>query len=137
MADHHVIPCGVEGLDAWAGVAGAKLCTLPSLPARASLAERYAHHAQQLLAYVRGLLQAQPRHPVLLQLVVPAEGEGMLWRGLGGLLPGSRKAQLWELFQELYSQLSAEAADDFHQLFGKAFLAAYEGYIAQLREGDE
>jgi type VI secretion system FHA domain protein len=57
--------------------------------------------------------------------------------GLGGLLPGSRKAQLWELFQELYSQLSAEAADDFHQLFGKAFLAAYEGYIAQLRAGDE
>jgi type VI secretion system FHA domain protein len=57
--------------------------------------------------------------------------------GLGGLLPGSRKAQLWELFQDLYSQLSAEAADDFHQLFGKAFLAAYEGYIAQLREGDE
>jgi type VI secretion system FHA domain protein len=56
--------------------------------------------------------------------------------GLASLLPGSRKARLWELFQELYAQLSEEASEDFQQLFGKAFLAAYESYIAQLRSDD-
>ena len=48
---------------------------------------------------------------------------------LASLLPGSRKAQLWEQFQQLYTQLSREAADDFHTLFGKAFLQAYEAQL--------
>lgn len=51
---------------------------------------------------------------------------------LASLLPGSRKAQLWEQFQQLYSQLSSEAADDFHTLFGKAFLQAYEAQLTAL-----
>lgn len=51
---------------------------------------------------------------------------------LAALLPGSRKAQLWEQFQQLYGQLSREAADDFHALFGKAFLKAYEAQLLAL-----
>jgi len=51
---------------------------------------------------------------------------------LASLLPGSRKAQLWEQFQQLYTQLSREAADDFHTLFGKAFLQAYEAQLDAL-----
>lgn len=51
---------------------------------------------------------------------------------LASLLPGSRKAQLWEQFQQLYTQLSREAADDFHTLFGKAFLQAYEAQLTAL-----
>lgn len=51
---------------------------------------------------------------------------------LASLLPGSRKAQLWEQFQALYGQLSREAADDFHALFGKAFLKAYEDQLLAL-----
>ena len=51
---------------------------------------------------------------------------------LAALLPGSRKAQLWEQFQQLYGQLSREAADDFHTLFGKAFLKAYEAQLLAL-----
>lgn len=51
---------------------------------------------------------------------------------LAALLPGSRKAQLWEQFQQLYTQLSREAADDFHTLFGKAFLQAYEAQLDAL-----
>lgn len=42
------------------------------------------------------------------------------------LLPSMRKARMWELFNEMYRQLAAEASDDFHELFGKAFLRAYE-----------
>lgn len=56
--------------------------------------------------------------------------------GLAGLLAGNRKAQLWEQFQQLYTQLSAEAADDFQELFGKAFRKAYEAHIDQLQRGE-
>jgi type VI secretion system FHA domain protein len=68
----------------------------------------------------------------------PAVLEGRLTKrsALSGLLPGSRKAQLWELFQTLYAQLSEEAAEDFHELFGKAFLRAYESHI-ELLQRDE
>jgi type VI secretion system FHA domain protein len=48
---------------------------------------------------------------------------------LNALLPSLRKARLWELFQELFGQLSSEAQDDFEELFGKAFLRAYEAQL--------
>jgi len=49
------------------------------------------------------------------------------------LLPGTRKARMWEVFVEHFEQISNEAADDFHTLFGKAFLKAYEEHIDQLK----
>lgn len=52
---------------------------------------------------------------------------------LATLLPASRKARMWDVFNELYSQISAEASDDFHELFGKEFLRAYEEHIDQLQ----
>ncbi|MEO7009212.1 MAG: type VI secretion system-associated FHA domain protein TagH [Caldimonas sp.] len=51
---------------------------------------------------------------------------------LSSLLPASRKARMWDVFRDLYSQISSEASDDFHELFGKEFLRAYEEYIDQL-----
>jgi len=51
---------------------------------------------------------------------------------LASILPASRKARMWDVFQQLYAQISAEASDDFHELFGKEFLRAYEEYIDQL-----
>ena len=76
----------------------------------------------------------------VLQRFDPAVLEGQIARrsGLSALLGGNRKAQLWEQFQALYAQLSQEASDDFHRLFGKAFLAAYESTIEQLEShGDD
>ncbi|MDY0745978.1 type VI secretion system-associated FHA domain protein TagH [Paucibacter sp. R3-3] len=64
--------------------------------------------------------------------------EGKLTQKSGGLmslLPGSRKARMWEVFTEHYEQISSEAEDDFHSLFGKAFLQAYEEHIDQLKSG--
>ncbi|MEN9628905.1 MAG: type secretion system-associated domain protein TagH [Pseudomonadota bacterium] len=52
--------------------------------------------------------------------------------GLELLLAGGRRAQLWEAYQELFGQLSAEAEDDFHQVFGRAFLQAYEEQLDRL-----
>ncbi|QHJ00974.1 type VI secretion system-associated FHA domain protein TagH [Xylophilus rhododendri] len=68
----------------------------------------------------------------------PAELEGRLTQrsGLRSLLPGSKKAAMWEVFTEHYAQISTEAEDDFHSLFGKAFLKAYEEHIAQLQHKD-
>ena len=64
----------------------------------------------------------------------PAELEGKLAKGskLSNLIPATRKARLWELFQELFSQLQREAQDDFDELFGKAFLRAYEEQLDRL-----
>ena len=56
--------------------------------------------------------------------------------GLGMLLAGGRRAQLWEAYQELFGQLSAEAEDDFHEVFGRAFVQAYEEQLDRL-SGDD
>lgn len=67
----------------------------------------------------------------------PQELEGRLSKvsGIKSILPGARKAALWELFVEHYASISLEAEDDFHSLFGKAFLKAYEEHIDQLEKG--
>jgi FHA domain-containing protein len=65
----------------------------------------------------------------------PAVLEGKLTQKksvLSTLVPATRKARMWEAFIELYAQISAEASDDFHELFGKEFLRAYEAYIDRL-----
>jgi type VI secretion system FHA domain protein len=53
---------------------------------------------------------------------------------IDSLLPATRKARLWESFQQLFSQLSSEAQDDFDELFGKAFLRAYEDQLDRLHD---
>ncbi|SPB18046.1 FHA-family protein [Caballeronia novacaledonica] len=54
---------------------------------------------------------------------------------LDGFLPGlNRRARCWDLFIEMYGQLSSEATEDFHTLFGRAFVAAYEAQIDELRQ---
>jgi FHA domain-containing protein len=52
---------------------------------------------------------------------------------LDSLLTGPRKARLWDLYLQHQSTIRDEAQDDFHALFGKAFLAAYEQQVAQLK----
>ncbi|WP_326534405.1 type VI secretion system-associated FHA domain protein TagH [Pseudorhodoferax sp.] len=70
----------------------------------------------------------------LLQRFDPQVLEGRLEgrSGLGMLLAGGRRAQLWETYQQLYVQLSAEAEDDFHAVFGRAFLQAYQEQLDRL-----
>jgi len=45
---------------------------------------------------------------------------------LDALFSANRKAKLWDQFVALYGGIASEAEDDFHNLFGKAFLEAYE-----------
>lgn len=49
-------------------------------------------------------------------------------------LPGSRKAALWEHFVERYGETAGEIEDDFHTLFGEAFLHAYDLEVNQYKD---
>jgi FHA domain-containing protein len=51
---------------------------------------------------------------------------------IDNLLPMNRRAKLWELYLQHFDGVSAEAREDFHTLFGKAFLEAYEEQLDRL-----
>ncbi|HGM5579096.1 TPA: type VI secretion system-associated FHA domain protein TagH [Pseudomonas putida] len=53
--------------------------------------------------------------------------------GLAKVFGGSRQAHCWQQFTELYGQISAEAQDDFQDLFGREFSRAYEAHNARLQ----
>ena len=105
------------------------------LPASAAMRDAFDDlraHQIGVLAGMRAALEG------LLARFDPAQLEATLAprTGLATLIPASRKSRLWESFEALYSQLSREAEDEFHQLFGEAFVYAYETYIAQLQRDD-
>ncbi|MBS0453289.1 MAG: type VI secretion system-associated FHA domain protein TagH [Proteobacteria bacterium] len=54
---------------------------------------------------------------------------------LDSLFAANRKAKLWDQFVALYGGIAAEAEDDFHSLFGKAFVKAYEEQMNRLKSG--
>ena len=87
-------------------------------------------HQLAFLAGMRAALEG------LLQRFDPAALEGRLAQKsmLTSLLPAARKSQLWGVFQQEYRQIAAEVADDFHQVFGREFLRAYEAQLDALRD---
>jgi FHA domain-containing protein len=58
----------------------------------------------------------------------PAKLEARLLQtpGSGSFLAMNQRAKLWNLYEELYGQISREAETDFHFLFGEEFLRAYQ-----------
>ena len=66
--------------------------------------------------------------PVLLEARL---GERSL---LHSLLPASRQAQLWKLYCQHHASIRSEASEDFHTLFGKAFLSAYYEHVTRPQE---
>ena len=55
---------------------------------------------------------------------------------LDNVVPMSRRAKLWDLYERLYREIAAEAEDDFHTLFGREFLRAYEEQVARLADSN-
>ncbi|MCW5635499.1 MAG: type VI secretion system-associated FHA domain protein TagH [Rubrivivax sp.] len=51
---------------------------------------------------------------------------------LANLLPAGRKARLWELYVQHHRRIRDEAEEDFHTVFGRAFVAAYEEQVERL-----
>ncbi|OWQ84444.1 hypothetical protein CDN99_24455 [Roseateles aquatilis] len=53
---------------------------------------------------------------------------------LDSVLAMNRKAKLWELYLQHFESIRDEAQEDFHTLFGKAFLEAYEDQLERLNQ---
>lgn len=104
---------------------------MPAAPAMRDAFDDLRAHQFGFVAGMRAALEG------VLKRFDPEQLEGKLTQKsvINSLLPATRKAKLWELFQELYGQISEEAAEDFHELFGKEFLRAYEAHIDQLKSG--
>lgn len=85
-------------------------------------------HQLAVMAGVEAAIKA------LLKRFEPAELEARMGKpgALTGLF-GSRQAQHWQQFTELYAQISREAEEDFQVLFGREFSRAYEEHSARLR----
>jgi len=102
---------------------------MPPAPAMRDAYDDLRAHQYAFVAGMRAALEG------VLKRFDPAVLEGKLTQKsmLSTLLPSSRKAKMWDVFTELYGHISAEASDDFHELFGKEFLRAYEEQIDQLQ----
>lgn len=104
------------------------------MPATEALADAYDDLRAHQVGFVAGMRAALEG---VFERFEPARIEARLTQHslLDTLLPQlNRRAHCWDLFAELYGQLSREAADDFHALFGKAFVAAYEAQIDRLKQ---
>ena len=101
---------------------------MPAAPAVRDAFDDLRAHQLGVMAGMRAALEG------VLQRFDPALLEGKLTKksAINSIIPATRKARLWELFQELFGQLQAEAQDDFDELFGKAFLKAYEDQLDRL-----
>jgi FHA domain-containing protein len=86
-------------------------------------------HAIGTMAGMRAALDG------MLGRFTPAELEAKLVGSsmLDSLLPMNRKAKLWDLYLQHFESIRSEAQEDFHALFGKAFLAAYEQQLERLQ----
>ncbi|AZF02682.1 Uncharacterized protein ImpI/VasC [Pseudomonas orientalis] len=100
----------------------------PDAAVRDSFDDLRAHQ----LAVMAGV-EAALKH--LLLRFEPAQLEERMGKpgGLSSIFNGSRQAQYWQQFTELYSNISREAQEDFQDLFGREFSRAYEAHSARQR----
>jgi FHA domain-containing protein len=103
---------------------------IAAAPAMHDAYEDLRTHQFAFVAGMQAVLEAA------LQRFDPATLEGRLGTPslLHGVLPAARHARLWEMFTEHYARIRGEAADDFHALFGHAFLAAYDEHVKRLQD---
>ncbi|MCJ8203811.1 type VI secretion system-associated FHA domain protein TagH [Pseudomonas sp. RGM2987] len=100
----------------------------PDAAVRDSFDDLRAHQ----LAVMAGV-EAAIKH--LLARFEPAQLEERMGKpgGLSSIFNGSRQAQYWQQFTELYSNISREAQEDFQDLFGREFSRAYEEHSTRQR----
>lgn len=53
--------------------------------------------------------------------------------GISGLLKG-KKARYWDVYEQLYAEISDQAENDFHELFSREFARAYKQQLDRLRD---
>ena len=62
------------------------------------------------------------------------EGQIETKGGFSGLLRG-KKAQYWDVYEQLYAEISDQAENDFHDLFSREFARAYKQQLDRLKDG--
>jgi FHA domain-containing protein len=80
------------------------------------------------MAGTRAALQGMLKRFEPARLEAKLAGKGVI----DAVLPMNRRAKLWELYVEHYQQVQSDAQEDFHELFGKAFVKAYEQQLDRL-----
>lgn len=103
------------------------------MPAEEAMRDAYndlrSHQFGVMVGLRAALAHALSRfEPAVLEKKISAKSK------LDALFAANRKAKLWDQFVALYADLATEAEDDFHSLFGKAFLQAYEEQMARLKD---
>jgi FHA domain-containing protein len=101
---------------------------LPAAEAVADVMDDLLGHAIGTMAGTRAALDGVLARFVPDQLEAKLVGRSML----DTLVPMNRRAKLWELYLQHFDKVRAEAQDDFHNLFGRAFLQAYEQQLDRL-----
>lgn len=101
---------------------------LPAAEAVADVMDDLLGHAIGTMAGTRAALDGVLARFAPDQLETKLVGRSML----DTLVPMNRRAKLWELYLQHFDKVRAEAQDDFHSLFGKAFLQAYDQQLDRL-----
>ena len=93
----------------------------PEKAVRDALIDLQAHQLG-MIAGIRAIIAAmlQSFNPEQLEKLARQEGQGRHF------LSSSRKAALWDYFVKRFQTTANEIDDDFHTLFGEAFLHAYD-----------
>lgn len=100
---------------------------LPPLEAAQQGFDDIQAHEMAMIAGLRSALRA------LLARFDPETIEAnLIDSGLDKVLPMVRKSRSWDEFVELYTRVSNDASDDFTELFGDAFIQAYDDQIQRL-----
>lgn len=102
----------------------------PEQAVRDALIDLQAHQLG-MIAGIRAIIAAMLQSFNPERLEEEARKEGMAPRLS---LPANRKAALWDYFVKNYQQTSGEIEDDFHTLFGEAFLHAYDVEVNQYKD---
>ena len=100
---------------------------MPPLQAVTDACTSLRQHQLGFVAGMRAALSA------VLARFDPQQMEGRLTQPslADSLLPGSHKAKLWAMYEEIYGQIATQAATDFHTLIGAEFLRGYQGDAPQ------
>lgn len=102
----------------------------PKQSVRDALVDLQAHQLG-MIAGIRAIIASMLQSFNPQQLEEEAKQQGVISRLS---LPGSRKAALWEHFTRRYDETAGEIEDDFHTLFGEAFLHAYDMEVNQYKD---
>ncbi len=91
------------------------------------------NHQQGFMAGMRAALA------VVLARFDPKELEQRLSEHsmVDSFLPTNRKAKLWDLFGQVYGEISKEAQTDFHALLGQEFLKTYREHVGKLPDAGD